>query len=94
MALVAVVLNRQALEETLENAYFLAIGDDELPQRWLERAEKLGDSPAVAFIAAFGATLLAKATNPNIDAFVIKTKEGGPGAFNLRSSATVLASRK
>lgn len=72
----------------------LAIGNEELPTVWVERAELLRESPSVAFIAAIGAVLLAKATNPAIDAFVIQTQEGSAGAFNLRAAATALAAKK
>jgi len=48
----------------------------------------------VAFIAAVGAVLLAKATDNAIDAFVIQMKEGSAGAFNLRAAATALASKR
>lgn len=89
-----VTLRAEDLGQTLERAYLLAIGDKELPAVWLKRAEQLGESPSVAFIAALGSVLLAKATNDGIDAFVIQTQEGSAGAFNLRSAATVLGSKR
>jgi hypothetical protein len=91
---VTVTLRADELTQTLDRAYLLAIGDQQLPSVWLTRAEQLGESPSVAFIAAVGSVLLAKATNDAIDAFVIQTQEGGAGAFNLRSAATALGSKR
>lgn len=90
----AITLHGEDLGETLERAYVLAIGRQKLPARWIGRMEQLGDSPSVGYIAAVGAVLLAKATDPGIDAFVIQAQEGSAGAFNLRAAATALASRK
>lgn len=89
-----ITLHSDELAETLERAYLLAIGDGELPDIWMKRATRLGESPSVALIAAVGAVLLAKATNPSIDALVIQSRDGSAGAFNLRSAATALAAKK
>lgn len=90
----SVTLKTQDLDRTLERAYAKSIGTDLLPPVWIERCEQMESSPSVAAIAAFGAALLAKATDPRIDALVIQLKDGGAGAFNLRAPATVLAKRK
>lgn len=58
---------------------------------WLERARLLGRSPSVAFIAAVGSVLLAKATDDRVNSYVIKQREGSGQAYSLRSAATVLA---
>jgi hypothetical protein len=89
-----VTLRPEDLQKTLEAAYLLAIGDVELPALWLERARQLEESPSVAFIAAVGSVLLAKATDAKIDAFVIQAQEGSTGAFSLRSAATALGSQR
>jgi hypothetical protein len=91
---VNVTLNGQALEDALDRAFLLATGDEELPAIWLSRSESLGESPSVAFIAAVGAALLAKATNDRVDSFVIQAQEGSDGAYSLRRSATVLAQKR
>lgn len=88
-----ITLRADELGQTLERAYVLAIGDEELPATWMSRAEELGSSPSVAFIAAVGAVLLAKATDDRVDAFVIQTREGSAGAFNLRAAATALSAK-
>lgn len=90
----AITLRADGLEQALERAYVLAIGNDELPAAWISRAEKLASSPSVAFIAAVGAVLLAKATDERIDALVIQAREGSAGAFNLRAAATALGAKK
>lgn len=89
-----ITLHADELAETLERAYLLAIGEKELPDVWLGRTQSLGESPSVALIAAVGSVLLAKATNPSIDAMVIQSQEGSAGAFNLRSAATALGAKK
>jgi hypothetical protein len=48
----------------------------------------------VGFVAAVGAVLLAKATDDQIDAFVIQSREGSARAFNLRAAATALAAKR
>jgi hypothetical protein len=87
---VTVTLRTEEMERTLERAFLLASSTAALPSKWLERADQLGDSPSVAFIAAVGSVLLAKATDGRIDAFVIQEQEGSAGAFSLRGPAKVL----
>ncbi|MGC9220780.1 MAG: restriction endonuclease, SacI family [Solirubrobacteraceae bacterium] len=89
-----ITLHADALAATLERAYVLAISKRKLSPIWTTRAEQLRESPSVGYIAAVGAVLLAKATDPRIDAFVIQAQEGSAGAFNLRSAATALAKQK
>ena len=89
-----VTLHADDLIETLERAYVLATAKQDLPGKWIKRSEQLGQSPSVAFIAAVGSVLLAKATNPAVDVFVIQAREGSAGAFNLRAAASALAAKK
>jgi SacI restriction endonuclease len=91
---VAVALRSEDLEQALEAAYLLAVSDETLPNVWITRVERLGHSPSVAFIAAVGAVLLAKATDSRIDALVIQKREGSTGAYSLRKPATVLAGKR
>jgi hypothetical protein len=91
---VPITLHADDLAATLERAYLLAIGKQTLPETWVRRAEQLAQSPSVAFIAAVGSVLLAKATNPAVDVFVIQTQEGSAGAFSLRAAATALGAKK
>ncbi|MFZ2051072.1 MAG: restriction endonuclease, SacI family [Solirubrobacteraceae bacterium] len=89
-----ITLHADDLARTLERAYVLAIGKQKLSATWTERAEQLAESPSVAFIAAVGSVLLAKATNPAVDAFVIQARDGSAGAFNLRAAASALGAKK
>lgn len=89
-----VTLNSERLAVVLDEAYLLASSDKPLPSRWLARAEKLGVSPSVAFIAAVGAALLAKAADGRVDSMVIQQKEGSAGAYSLRRAATKLAQER
>jgi SacI restriction endonuclease len=91
---VTITLRPNELGSTLEQAYGLAIGEHHLPSLWIARAEKLSESPSVAYIAAVGSVLLARATDDGIDAFVIQAREGSAGAFNLRAAATALGSKR
>jgi hypothetical protein len=72
----------------------MASGDKPLPELWIGRARQLGDSPSVAFIAAVGAALLAKAADQRVNSFVIQKREGSPGAYSLRRPATFLAQKR
>jgi hypothetical protein len=89
-----VSLRAEDMEQALENAYLLANSDAALPEQWLARAEQLANSPSVAFIAAVGSVLLAKATDPRIEALVIQKREGSAGAFSLRGPAKVLGTKR
>jgi SacI restriction endonuclease len=91
---VAITLNSDRLTATLDNAYLLATSKEQLPEAWIKRSEQLSDSPSVAFVAAFGSALLAKATDSRVDSMVIQSKEGSAGAYSLRRAATVLAQER
>ncbi len=86
----SVTLKSEDMEATLDNAFVLASGKEPLPKKWLDRAGQLNNSPSVAFVAAVGAVLFARATDPRIDPFVIQEQEGSAGAFSLRGPAKVL----
>ncbi len=71
---------RRRFAEALESAR----SGRELPATWLERARKVGQSPNRTFIAMLGTALLAKATNPEVDAFSLKTRKL-PRAYSARA---------
>jgi SacI restriction endonuclease len=87
----AISLKTEDMHDVLDGAYIVAAGDSKLPERWLRRAERLADSPSVAFVAAVGAVLLAKATDARVNSFVLKAREGSAGAYSLRGPARVLS---
>jgi hypothetical protein len=67
-----------------EEALKLARSDDPLPQGWLDRASKVSESPSRTFIAMLGTALLAKATDPRVDPFALKTR-AFPTAYSARA---------
>jgi hypothetical protein len=80
------------LEATLERAVGLAESSAQLPQDWLDRAERIGECPSKSYIAAFGTALLAKASEPAVDALYVKAG-AGPTAYSMRGVAKVLVER-
>jgi SacI restriction endonuclease len=91
---VTVTLSGQKLEDSLDRAFLLATSDEDLSAVWIGRAQRLSESPSVAFIAAVGAALLAKASDSRVDSFVIQAREGSAGAYSLRRAATALAQKR
>jgi hypothetical protein len=65
-------------------ALALARSDATLPLAWVGYAEKLSQSPAKTFPVMLGTALLAKATNPRVDPFSLKTRKI-PNAYSARS---------
>jgi hypothetical protein len=80
------------LQVVLERAVILAESDEDLPELWLERVERISASPSKTYVAALGTALLAKATEPQVDALTIKSK-AGPNAYSMRGVVKVLAER-
>jgi SacI restriction endonuclease len=80
------------LQVVLERAVILAESDVELPELWLERVDRISASPSKTYVAALGTALLAKATEPQVDALTIKSK-AGPNAYSMRGVVKVLAER-
>src|SRR2546426_1451527 len=71
---------RRRFAEALE----LARSGRELPAQWLERTRKVAQSPNRTFVAMLGTALLAKATDAQVDAFSLKTRDS-PRAYSARS---------
>jgi hypothetical protein len=70
----------------------LAEGDTALPEIWLNRVRRIGECPSKTYVAALGTALLAKATDPAIDALTIKSK-AGPAAYSMRGVVKVLVEK-
>ena len=87
-----ITIPRADLESRLEDAVRLAESDAELPAEWTKRVEHIAQCPSETYIAALGVALLAKATNPSVDALSIKSS-AGPSAYSMRGVAGVLAGR-
>ncbi len=71
---------RQRFAEALEAAR----SGRELPAAWLERTRKVGESPNRTFVSMLGTALLAKATDSQVDAFSLKTRNL-PRAYSARA---------
>jgi hypothetical protein len=61
-----------------------------LPEEWVERTEHMDGCPSRTYVAALGVALLAKATDPRVDALTVKRKVSA-NAYSMRGAAAVLA---
>jgi hypothetical protein len=73
-------VSRKQFQRALE----LAQSDTALPQGWIERTRKVGQSPSKTFTAMLGTALLAKASDARVDPFALKTRDF-PTAYSARS---------
>jgi SacI restriction endonuclease len=80
------------LEEVLERGVVLAESDTVLPALWTDRVRRISDCPSKTYIAALGTALLAKATEPQVDALSVKSK-AGPRAYSMRGVVRVLVEK-
>jgi hypothetical protein len=87
-----ITLPGKKLAEVLDRAVMAAESDAEVPDIWLRRTQRIADCPSKTYIAALGTVLLAKATDPRIDALTIKSK-AGPNAYSMRSVVKVLVEK-
>jgi hypothetical protein len=87
-----ITIKRDRLEFVLEKAVARAESDESLPEIWLNRVDRISQSPFGTYIAALGTALLAKASDGRIDALAIKSK-AGPTAYSMRGVVKVLATR-
>lgn len=87
---VGISLKRSDQEAVLLEALDLARDTSiDLPADWTKRTEIVGGCPAKTYIAVFGAALLGKATDPNVDAMTFQYK-AQPNAFNARNPAKLM----
>jgi SacI restriction endonuclease len=87
-----ITLPSDQLELTLDAAVRLAEGGEAVPQIWLNRVARIGESPSKSYVAALGTALLAKATDARIDALSVKAK-AGPTAYSMRGVVKVLVQK-
>lgn len=87
-----ITLSGKALEAKLESAMRIAESEDSVPSEWLARTEHISKCPSQTYVAALGVALLAKATNPQVDALTVKSSVS-PRAYSMRGAAKVLAGR-
>jgi len=77
-------LDTNVSRERFLQALALARSNLALPSEWVERTQKVGQSPSKTFIAMLGTALLAKATDSRVDPFALKTRNHR-SAYSARS---------
>lgn len=70
---------------TLDKAHAIARSKQRLPAEWLHRIERIEQCPSKTYIAALGAALLAKATDPRVDSLA---RTGPPAPTGTPSGAS------
>lgn len=80
-------INRAQAAKVLEAAARQADSDHPVPEEWIRRTRKIDECPSRSFTPVLGTALLARATNPEIDALALKSG-AGPRAYSARSIAT------
>lgn len=70
--------------QLLESAVEWAESERPVPPEWIERTKRVDASPSKTFTVALGTALLAKATNPEIDALALKATSG-TNAYSART---------
>jgi SacI restriction endonuclease len=68
----------------LDQAVAWAQSDQAVPDEWIEWTKRVDSSPSKTFTVALGTALLAKATNPEIDALALKATSGD-SAYSART---------
>ncbi|HEY2282226.1 MAG TPA: restriction endonuclease, SacI family [Solirubrobacteraceae bacterium] len=68
----------------LDEAAQWAVSDRNVPDEWTEWTRRIDNSPSKTFTVALGTALLAKATNPAIDALALKATSG-QNAYSART---------
>jgi SacI restriction endonuclease len=66
-------ISKGAARANFTRALGIAQGSDAVPDEWTQRATRIGDARNRTYTPVLGTILLAKATNPNINAFALKT---------------------
>ena len=74
----------EVARSVLAAAIELAASDRRVPTEWTEWTHRIDACPSTTFTVALGTALLAKATNPEIDALALKATSG-PSAYSART---------
>lgn len=80
-------IDRERAARVLEAAARQADSDHRVPEEWMLRAREIDECPSRSFTPVLGTALLARATNPEIDALALKSGAGAR-AYSARSVAT------
>jgi len=86
----AIKLDREKMRITLDKAYAIARSKQKLPSEWLHYVERIEECPSKTYIAALGAALLAKATDPRVDSMA-RTASAGPNGYAIRTVGEFMA---
>ena len=85
----AIALKPDDLLTTLELAVKVARSKEPLPSLWTKRTQDLGDLGVVAYVAALGGALIARATDERVDSYC-QDADAGPRGYSLRKVAEFL----
>lgn len=80
------IVDRERARAILAQAAELAMSDRYVSEEWTDWTERIDRSPSRTFTVALGTALLARATNPEIDALALKATSGDD-AYSARSVA-------
>jgi SacI restriction endonuclease len=74
----SVSVNKTIAAERFRAAVVLAESDTPLPNEWLERTNRIGESPSQSFVALLGVAMLARATNSEVDPLTLHASQAVP----------------
>lgn len=85
-----IALSDEQLVLVLDDAVARARSNVAVPPTWTERVDRLGQLGIKTYIAALGAAMLAKATDPRVDVLT-QDVGAGPHGYSLRKVAELMA---
>ena len=74
----SVSVGKVAAAQQFRIAVALAESNTLLPDEWIERTDRVGESPSQSFVALLGVALLARATNPEVDPLTLHAGKAIP----------------
>jgi hypothetical protein len=83
---VGIVVDQRRAAEVLQHAYKLASSAKRVPAEWIEATRAIDACPSRTFTVALGTALLARATDPRVDALALKATTT-PDAYSARTIA-------
>jgi hypothetical protein len=88
---VGITIGREAALGVFHRALEIARSRTRVPPEWEERTRRISEAPSKTFVPALGTALLAKATDPRIDALSLRESSGHKGysARNLAKEVLV-----
>jgi hypothetical protein len=80
------IVNQEDARTVLDQAADWADSERPVPEAWIDWTNRIDASPSKTFTVALGTAILAKATNPKIDALALKATSGS-NAYSARTVA-------